>query len=320
MRIFFASAENKDSYNKVLKPAGAKNVLMSYYYLKKVKHADLVAYLESVRKDVEYIFLDSGAHTFLAAAWAKTFSIKSKGKMPDPITYGDDYIEWLRNYAKYFDLIAELDIWRVKWVGYAQVEKWRKDMTSMGIKNKTLVVSHFKYFSEIFPTGWQEEWRRLCIEYPCLAIGDMPPEEVLEEHFAIWQDVGNMNRIHWFAETKFFKMAQFPYFSVDSTSWNAGSKYGMIMAYENGQMIQMRPDRADSVSVGKSKQDFLERFWAKLEPASQKFTIDDYFSYNKWPVRDLQNCRMFIAMEKDINSAWKERGIDFDTTLPKNLV
>jgi hypothetical protein len=59
MKLYLASAENMHGFNKVLEPIKAPNLLMSYFYLKGRKDAEIDILLTRARKFAEYIFLDS---------------------------------------------------------------------------------------------------------------------------------------------------------------------------------------------------------------------------------------------------------------------
>lgn len=330
MNIFFAGSENEKHFDTALAPLKAEKLLMSYFYLRNKKQEDLDRFLTKAREKTKYLFLDSGAHTFLAAYGEKSSSVKSKTKPLKPMEYAEEYFLWLEKNAHYFDLVVELDIGSVLESdmnlplggGYKIIQDWRKRMCDMGLHDKMFVVSHYIYFSKIFP-DWKEEWQRMLEEYPYCAIGDQPPHDILHNHFSVWQKVGNYNRIHGFAETKSPKMKNYPYWSVDSTTWNAGSRYGLLFVYDRKPFIMRglpRLDRTSEESVKKGVYDFRKNFHL-LEEETKKVPFETIFDYTLGAThRDQQNVRAFMAFEKDCTRLWQTRKIDFDKNPPKCLL
>ena len=322
MKIIFAGSENRQGFTEVLVPVKAKHLLVSYFYMRKENRAKLHTQLTELRKQANYLFLDSGAHSFLTASWERAWGGGSwkKKKTLDPFTYVKDYVDWLKEFEGYFDAIAELDVAWVYWVTYDDVEDWRKQFCSIGIKNKLVVVSHYRMFTKLF-WGWTKEWERLCTEYPLLAIGDQPPENVLDMHFAIWKKVGNLNRVHGFAETKIGKVLKYPYYSVDSTSWSIGSRFWIMQALDEENMafkVLWSLDRTKTDTIEAAKEKFSKHMYPIIDKNMKWHPIDDFFDWSWWKYRDMQNCYSYMRLEEIVTQAWAKRGIDLETNLPKN--
>lgn len=314
MKIFLASAENLLDYEYTLKLLDKPNLLVSYYYLRKRLRtpAKMHAFLADAQARCGKLFLDSGAHTFIVANNLKQYAQKpTVTTTEDPVKYYEEYRDWLKEYGKYFDFIAELDVGECKGVGYPRVQKWRDELCAMGLKDKLVVVSHYQYFSKIFP-NWVEEWERLIDTYPCLAIGDDPPEHILNEHFASWMAKGKKNTIHGFAETKIWKMLKYPFYSVDSTSWHIGQRFGTFIMYERRPEMRLPTWQIDRKNTKKSYDQYLKKVVPFLEPGARKYPIDLLWDYTKGGYgRCHQNCLAFMALEKDLTNVWKARGITF---------
>lgn len=306
MKIFFASAENKTTLDEILKPMGAKNLLMSYYYLYNKPEKYIIEIINKAREFCEYLFLDSGAHTFLAAFGLKSSSVKMKSKkVKDPIEYLNDYLDWLKKYGKLFDIIVEPDIGEVIGVGYDKIKKWRKECIKLGLLDKLVVVSHYKYFDNLFG-DWKKEWERLLKEYRYVAIGDAPTGAVLHNHFVLWNKLGQKNRVHGFAETKPTKLKEYPYWSVDSTSWQCGSRYGILMLYDKAKIIGYRIDRKNPE---KSKGEFA-KLYKYLDNEIKQNYLREIWDYSKGgKLRDQYNIRTYMKIEEDINNIWLNRGM-----------
>ena len=318
MKIFFASAEEINSFYKTLMLLEKPNLLVSYYYLKKWNNrkTPIELFLTQAKALSGQLFLDSGAHTFLVKDDMKKTSVHHKHKKTDdPHIYMENYYKWVAKYGHYFDFIAELDVAACPGVGYPTVQKWRKDLEGLGFKDKLMVVSHYKYFSSIFP-NWEDEWRRLLTEYPCVAIGDDPPQAILDRHFAIWKEMGLNNKVHGFAETKIWKLSRYPYYSVDSTSWHLGARFGAIFTYERDPKrgMALKSFRVDRGIGGGSKSyhKFITKVYPRLEPGAKKYTIQQMWDYTEGSYfRNVQNALAFQRLEADLTKIWALRGVSW---------
>lgn len=312
MKIFLAGAEQKKWLNEVLLKSWCKNFLLSYFYLWWRPEKQTLEILESVRKQAELMFLDSGAHTFLAANDLKVSSVKwNKSKLPDPHTYMENYKNWLVKYWHYFDIVAELDIWEVPSVWYDTVKKWRKDLDFLG--DKLLVVSHHNFFRKIFPKR-TDEYERLLNEYKYVAIWDEPDQTVLNNYFYIWKKVWKNTRIHWFAETKVEKVWGYPYFSVDSTTWNIWSLYWTFLIFDEKEKkmksFVTKWLRTSSKEFQKMK-DYLSKNLEYVCPSVKSTWMENMLKYEGWLLRDRQNVFAMIRMQEYATYIWNCRGVKF---------
>lgn len=321
MLIYLASAENKAGFEEVLEPIKAPHILMSYFYLRNKSPKILKDFMERAKKFSKYIFLDSWAHTFLAANDLKgeNFSWpKITKKLQDPHDYFRAYKEFLKEHWHWFDAIAELDIWGVPWVTYNDIRRRRIELCKIGLRDKLVVVWHHKYFSRIF---WdrREERERMLDSYKYLAIGDDPPKEILDIYFSLRAKKGNYNRIHWFAETKPDKIKGYPYWSVDSTSWQIGSRFWQLLIHDK-KNVKMRVfwwlDRTPAgAKITYDK--FVKEYQNFEKEAKKLYTIDDMWQYSKWAyARDTQNAFAFMALERQVTSLWNIRWVDFIANPP----
>lgn len=322
MHIFYASAESETHVRKSLVPAGARKLLVSYYYLRHLPHAKVIRILRLVRKNCDLLFLDSWAHTFLVQEWLKESSVKSKSHCDlSPHQYFKKYKEWLSKYRMFFDMIAELDIWWTKWVDYNTIKQRRDELCDMWLHNKLLVVWHHKYLTK-FLWDWKDERMEMLKKYPYLAIWDEPEPEILDMYFDMRRKVWNYNRIHWFAETKPQKLLAYPYYSVDSTSRNIWSRYGQMLHYQpkDLKMKVYSVDRTDGTTMRESVAKYAD-IRQKLEPMTRTFKIQDVFDYTKGSsLRDIQNILAFKRLNEDLTVIWLLRWVDFENNPPKNLI
>lgn len=232
MKIFLAGAENS-SASKVLQWAKTPNVLMSYYYLRNRKFEDIEKMIMDYKANGnEMIMLDSGAHTFFTQAGLESAVSGSESRTAqlkvDPETYLQEYAHWLETNGQYFDIVVELDIGKI--VGMEKVYEWRKILKGV-VGDKLMVVHHPDYMNNA-------EFEEMCRDYKYTAVGAGHRNELGE--WNAFADIGKKygTKIHGLAMTKCEFMERIPLFSVDSTSWKMGSKYGQSY-YFNGRTLQL---------------------------------------------------------------------------------
>lgn len=199
MRLYLA---NHDYYQ--LSKARAKKILLTFYY-----HRGVV--LESLQNkffpDGVEIFIDSGA-----------FSANSQS---DPVDI-DKYCVWLEENMNFITTYANLDV----------------------IGNQVLTRRNQEYMESegfspipVFHVGsGLREFKRICDLYPYIAIGGMVPymkrfKEVipfLDRIFEIARD----NKLHGFGCTNINALFMYPWYSVDSSTWLVGAKFGEVPVFD----------------------------------------------------------------------------------------
>ena len=146
-------------------------------------------------------------------------------------------------------------------------------------------------------------------EFPLCAIGDQPSQAVLDKHIDMRYKTENRNRIHGFAETKAEKLKRYPYYSVDSTSRQIGSRYGQVVAYSEESFKFKTFNKFDRSRAGiEDSVKSFSKFYHELEAKGQEVTVVDYIDYTKGSVyRDTQNALAFIRYGIDADRLWKSR-------------
>lgn len=180
-------------------------LLISYWYFKDV---DVGEWLAQFKHDT-VVFADSGA-----------FSAHSQGK---PLDIGE-YIDWLNKWKHLFDHYAMLDV-------KGDVRAGLKNLGLMEVAGlKPVPVFHggedFSILQEMVTHG-----------YPYVALGNIA--KTLAGHSnnsAAWiakcfQVAGDRTRFHGFGMTTPRHLWEFPWYSVDSSSWSAGFRYGAVAVY-----------------------------------------------------------------------------------------
>lgn len=158
-KIFLAACEVNF---RCCKDTPTKNWLVSYYYLRQMKN------VEDFLKDAKFglrrlginedrtLFLDSGAFSFQNAAGCipgRTNKDTDSLNSPALLQYALDYLEFIKKYGHYFDIIVEVDVDYILGVRKTRYlfERMRKEVPQLR------PVWHI-------PRG-DERWREECQEF-----------------------------------------------------------------------------------------------------------------------------------------------------------
>ena len=274
MKIFLAGAENEQARLTLLK-IKAPFVFLSYFYLR--ERADTKAVLEEFKKNGITMALDSGAHTFLAGIGeSKATVVTGQPIKENPDRYCWNYINWLKKYRDYFEFYVELDIDRV--VGYEKIKGYRNQFVENGLQDKLMVVWHYSIPDSV------NEFEKMCQGFNFVAIADEPEPG----RCSMLVEIGRKykRKVHGFAMTKPDYIRRFPFYSVDSTSWKAGSKYG-ITYYLMGNKIEATNDKGIRRRI--MNFDYFKPYEVKWEEVLKdkneevdKINAITWIEYGKW--------------------------------------
>jgi len=306
MKIYLSSAENSNNKKILAYVKEPKRLLLSYYYMKGKSDEKIKEMVNNFLKAGNDLMLDSGAHTFLNEIDSQTSGRKgiAQKKMTKtketPQEYFEGYLKFLEKYHTCFSFIAELDVDVI--VGYPLILKWRKRMENLGIaKEKIINVWH-----PTIPNG-KDEWERWCKEGYICGIGGFPSIEIYNMLFQIANK--HNARVHGFAMTKTWYMQTYPWFSVDSSSWNIGQRFGTVYYYDPAT-ISVKPFHLGELRTNKGRMTmFLKTVYPKLdlEIPIHKLLKERSLSY----IIDICNVYAFLKLEKALTSLWKARGVEF---------
>jgi hypothetical protein len=185
-------------------------VLCSYHFY---RAEDMLALQKKIGDDVQ-IFSDSGA-----------FSAYNAGAEVQL----DGYVDWLNRNAGAFSVYVNLDVIRNPEASAANLAA----MEETGLK--PIPVFHIGSPMEILD--------RLADSYPYIALGGMVGvEEATAFKWAAtcFKLVGNRSKFHGFGQTRIQIMRALPWYSVDSSSWGAGHRFGQVSVFMNGQLVRLK--------------------------------------------------------------------------------
>lgn len=242
MKVCLAATSDKKFCLQEIKQI--KYILESFYYIQEwqipiIKNADL-------------FLLDSGAFTFMN---------NFKGEV-NWMEYIDKYADFIiKNNIEYF---FELDIDAV--VGYENVKKYTKYLENK-VGRKCIPVWH--------KNRGLEEWKRITKEYDYVAIGGIVIKEIKQKDYKFFKpliDIANKNKckVHGLGFTSLKGLEKYKFYSVDSTSWKSGGRFGQIYLF-NGKSLVQKSFNNKRITDYKEADKFNLKEWIKYQNYADKY-------------------------------------------------
>jgi hypothetical protein len=286
VKIFFSAGENPQHAKKIV-GAGAKNILLSYYYIRK-KRMNTIWAIENAAEGTEFM-LDSGAHTI------QKEDISGSHQEDFYSRYCEEYLNWVAKYGKKIGRIVELDI---------------EESTSLSLVRK-LQDKYFKPFAK--ETGkpviyvWHKErglkgWSDMCKDSYYTGLGQ---EDGIENRYRQMIRVATQNKsqVHGFAMTKPDVMLKAGFFSCDSTSWLAAELYGCSYIWKSNRMIMLDKDNKGQKRVYKN-------YYERLGLDFKKIMAEDPLESGKANVAAWIQCENFINERTKKTQWWNDTSLD----------
>ncbi len=219
------------------------NRLESFFYITD-KELEVIKHYDS-------FLLDSGAFTFMN---------QSKKKV-DWDEYIERYAEFIRTYD--IKLFFELDIDVI--VGIKEVERLRSKLERL--TNKQCIPVFHK-------SRGKEYWLRMIQEYNYVAIGGIVTKEIKPKEYPFFnwflsEAKKNSCKVHGLGFTNIKGLHKYPFYSVDSTSWLSGNRFGSVYFFNNGKMNKVEKEAEQRV---KTQKVLLHNFdeWVKFTRYAEK--------------------------------------------------
>lgn len=249
MRVFLAGTDSRENMGwKELEEI--RYVLLSFYALRTGSSKTK----ERVRRiNKENFLLDSGAFTFMA-----NYKKGQKKQGVNITQFVKEYIEFINEYdIKYF---FEMDIDMI--CGYEKVLEMRKQI-EQGTGKRCIPVFH--------KSRGLAEWRKMCQEYDYVAIGTMSDykgrEDILKSLVRIAAEYGT--KVHGLGFTNFNHLDQIHFYSVDSTSWLSGGRFGAFHKFD-GKKIVSRSFKDKRAKNYKEIDHYNLKEWMKLQEYAER--------------------------------------------------
>lgn len=265
MILFFAGCE-KDKFRDILSDMSVKNILQSYYWLKGSND-------EITRASKKFnIFLDSGGYT-----------ARKQGIDINVEEYG-----------------LFLDLHKDKLFTAANLDVMDLDMALANQRHleqyyPVLPVYHFSEYKN----GKQDLLEEFCKTHEYIAIGGMAGMNVertalknfLNSCFKV--TIKYKTKVHGFGITASKYLMDYPFYSVDSTTWLSGGRYGQVVKWGEQTF-------KNETSIHYSNRNkFLEH------------NLDIELT-GEYEPRLRHNVTELLKMERDITKLWAARGIKYD--------
>lgn len=259
MKIYFAGLDDGLCESPLSETA---NILLSFFYDKK----------KIEKRNFSSLFLDSGAFS----AFTLNVSIDIK-----------EYALFLQKNHEKILCYANLDV-----IGDAvSTFENQKYLDSCGLT--AIPVFHFNDDFQYL--------EHYCTHYPYIALGGMvgrPIKELrefLNKSFTLIRKFWPV-KVHGFGVTNVGLLLEYPFYSVDSTSWLFGGKTG-------------------SIGILDTFFNFKSLYYLDKKILDNFFTRDFYFDTNEvkaYRRRNSSNIMNLKQIESRVTNLWKERGIEWN--------
>ncbi len=277
MKLYFAGGENK-SWLSAINETGSNRSLYSYYYLCKDhnnKASRVTEFMKLVKQTQTDILIDSGGYT-----------ARMKGVPIDVKNYAD----FLNLYK--IELAFELDTNSKKETLYNR---------EYLIKNTNTKIIPIYHLGDL-ENGDKKYLYDMLDKFDFISIGGVAgekkgrvKEKILYDFvFSVTKD---NYKVHGLGITGRQALMNYPFYSVDSTSWLGGSMRGEILFFEDG-ILKTTP-------TSNTK--------AREKSTYRTISFNDEKGEKKWFKRVVNNGKEFLKFEKYITRLWEKKGIKWDS-------
>lgn len=263
---------------------GVKDILVSALYMSKKK-----ASMEVVLSNFDFVFLDSGAFTF----WNKWYDIQEKHLGSEKFNDKRFLAEWHKT-QEAIDMFSKHKEWGKKWEEqYLAMLKSDKrflnrdivHVVEFDIGNEDEMTERRKRFEKegfnvvpVFHPNDSKEYAEMLIrDYDYVGIGGIAVDgdkyraRDFQQYFK--QMRKEHTKVHGFGMTQQEPMRRMPFYSVDSTSWLSGARYGTTYEFRNGQL---------KVHAEKDVRKRFKRMCEELNVSYEGLLADDGKTVNEW--------------------------------------
>lgn len=191
-------------------------------------------YIKGEEKNInkyDMFLLDSGAFTYM----------NKSGSNLNWDNYIIEYANFINKYdVKYF---FELDIDSI--VGLKEVERLRNKLE--GLTNKKSIPVWHK-------SRGLEYWKNMCKNYDFIAIGGIVTQEIKRTEYDIFIPLlkiakQNNCKVHGLGFTNLKGLEKYKFYSVDSTSWLSGNRFGAVYIFDGKTMQKQNKKEGQRVKT-----------------------------------------------------------------------
>ena len=223
--MFYSGVEN-DTYFNGCYEMGVRDFLMSYHYLQKSRVPLHKKYGDLGIK----IFIDSGAYTYQADPKYREFTKEDWEKQ---IVH---YLNWAKRNKDCIFAIANLDLENL--LGVEVVREWNEKYFEPFMLETGIPVCFIWH-----PICGEDGWERYCERYPYVGLSWVA-DDGTDLDFAYGVNKLKVAEkyntlVHGMGMTRTSILPKLPFYTVDSTSWKSGFRYGQIAIW-NGKKVQLK--------------------------------------------------------------------------------
>ncbi len=251
--------DTRDDFHRI----GIRRILVSYYYLrKKIKKMSLSELADDFSR-FDFVFMDSGGFTLLQQL--------AKGKQVESILeYNEDYLEFLDRTRDIWHIAAEVDVVNHDREGNPRPGLEREYMERTRLEALKTGIRICPVYQGEGLVDYVQEWLE---NYPYIAIGSiMNGNNILryKKEELIHEARKRNILLHGLAMTDATSLKRGIFYTVDSTSWSSGSRYGNTHIFQSGRIRVYDKDKKD---VRKRYKGILEDHginWANIVQEKKK--------------------------------------------------
>ena len=278
------------------------HLLISYLYAghlsKSLRHRDVAVLQASGER-----FVDSGAFTIRQAVLGERGTQSTSGRITDPDEYLARYVAWIQRMSqlRLVDWWVEMDIGVA--VGNAWVEAQRAAWTKAGVGHGLINVWHQEHDWDYWMYLLREAKRPGRSGYVAIE-GHRPNRPPLEYGRFLEAAYRRGVRVHGFAMTTESDLLRWPFYSVDSTSWQAGIRFAAAPSITRTGGVRAKLMNKQTIALGQ---------------------LGDQASWRA-PIRPGQNThyrleqmeasmRTWVQCAVNMTNIWRARGIDWERAI-----
>lgn len=238
MRLFLAATAAKEKIVKQYKPL---YVLESFYYIKPWQIKEMHQW--------KSFLLDNGAFTFMQQAQRKGVNINWN-------QYMQKYIDFIRH--NQIENFFELDIDCI--VGYEEVKRIRYRLEKE-TGRQCIPVWH--------RSRGLDEFKRLCQKYTYIAIGGFAIKTIMPKEYSFIKKLVQLaaqynTKVHGLDFTP-QNVLDYGFYSVDSSSWAAGGRYGGVYYFNGRKVIRVPTPKGKRSVDSKIRDEYSLQEWLKYQ-------------------------------------------------------
>jgi len=271
-----------DSAREALISVGAPFVSLSFHKIRKKKHAEKI--LKSIARRGSKVGITPGVCQLLKERGCP--EEKLEGRIDN---YCKEYIVWLKKHGGCFEFYTELDVGEI--LSYDKVKQYRKLFSKAGLKRDEKLLP---IFYDSIPNSTRE-FEKLCSgerKYKYVAIDGRIPEQRINYLLEIAKKY--KTKVHGFAMANIKYLTKIPFYSVDTSTWRVGSKYGKTL-----RLVGNSVDTIDNKRIRRSMMN--DGYFRKYRINWESVFKDSTFMVDK------MNAATVIEYGKNIDKAHKER-------------